>query len=255
MIRKFITPLLLFISTFSFAQDVLKATRSASSIKIDGDASEWHLPLRYYDNTTKLFFDFSNDDNNLYLCFQSQDDMGEMKIMRAGMTVTIKIKGGGKASIKFPLHQTASDSDMMEVKGFRSKDGVIPANDRSGINAAMKREKKLTYEISIPLKELSGDDFAKDFTKDMELSVEIHAMKEGSHTDEKSGKSGNYSGRSGGGGGRRGGMGGGGGGGGGRYGNRQNSEQQDETEPSLNQERSSLYEKTDFKQKFTLAAK
>src|SRR5450759_4772687 len=88
MIKQFLTSVLLFVSIFSFAQsDILKSNRIASVIKIDGDASEWHLPLRFYDNSTKLFFDFSNDDNNLYLCFQSKDDAEQMKIMRAGITI------------------------------------------------------------------------------------------------------------------------------------------------------------------------
>ena len=64
MIKQFLTPALLFVYIFSFAQsDVAKSNRIASLVKIDGDASEWHLPLRFYDSNTKLFFDFSNDDN------------------------------------------------------------------------------------------------------------------------------------------------------------------------------------------------
>lgn len=274
MIKQFLTSVLLFVSIFSFAQsDILKSNRIASVIKIDGNASEWHLPLRFYDNSTKLFFDFSNDDNNLYLCFQSKDDAEQMKIMRAGITITLSTKGKGKskASIKFPLQQTATDktntstqpSDgerrknnfsvqnaMMEVKGFKTKDGIIAVNDNSGINVAMNRDdnKKLTYEISIPLKELSGDDYTKDFAKDIELAVEVHALKQNGSGGER-----NSSGREGGG---R--MGGGGGGmhrgemnGGGRSGDRQKNEQ--DGNQKINPDRTAMFEKTEFKQKFTLA--
>lgn len=106
MIKQFLTSVLLFVSIFSFAQsDILKSNRIASVIKIDGDASEWHLPLRFYDNSTKLFFDFSNDDNNLYLCFQSKDDAEQMKIMRAGITITLSTKGKGKRMSRMEIRK------------------------------------------------------------------------------------------------------------------------------------------------------
>ncbi|HEY8690159.1 MAG TPA: hypothetical protein VIM07_13070 [Chitinophagaceae bacterium] len=245
--KYFFTSALLFVSIFCFAQsDVLRSKRIASVIKIDGDASEWSLPLRFYDKDTKLFFDFANDGNNLYLCFQSNDNAERMKIMRAGMTVTLKIKGGSKASIKFPLQPTAYDKNMMEVKGFKTKDGMIPINDNSGINAALGYEnQKLSCEISIPLKELSGDDYVKDFEKDIELEVEVHPMKQNGSGGDR-----NFSGREGGG---R--MGGGGGMhrgvmNGGKQGNMQKSEDSNQ-EPK--EDKTAMFEKTEFKQKFTLA--
>lgn len=243
-----LTSALLFVSIFSFAQgDILRSKRIASVIKVDGDASEWSLPLRFYDKDTKLFFDFANDGNNLYLCFQSNDNTERIKIMKAGMTVTIKVKGGSKASIKFPLQPTTDDKNMMEVKGFKTKDGMIPVNDNSGINAALGYEnEKLSYEISIPLKELSGDDYVKDFEKDIELAVEVHPMKQnGSGGGERSSSGREGGGRMGGGGGmHRGGMKGGGGG-------MQKSEQDGNQQPK--EDRTAMFEKTEFKQKFTLA--
>ncbi|MDB5223482.1 MAG: hypothetical protein JWN83_2149 [Chitinophagaceae bacterium] len=236
--KLFIIAALLLISISSFAQsNILKSTRN-SAIKIDGDASEWSQPLRFYDKDTKLFFDFSNDDSHLFLCFQTNDNAEQMKIMLAGMTVTLKIKGNGKASIKFPLQQ--AEKNMMQVKGFKTKDGVIAANDNSGINVSIGRsDNNLAYEIAIPLKELSGDDYIKDFDKDLELTVEIHPLKQPGSGDEK-----NYSGGQGGGRGKM----GGGGGGQGRGGGQRN----DESSPEHNTDRTSMSEKTEFKQKFTL---
>ena len=248
MTKYFVTAILIFISSFLFAQDeVLKSKYISNPINIDGDASEWHLPLRYYDKETKLFFDFSNDGENLFLCFQSNDNAEQKKILRSGITVTINIKGKGKSksSIRFPVNEVvnkknttaANDNDTkynfpvkdykMQIKGFKTKDGIIPINDASGINAFMNQEnKKLTYEIRIPLKELSGDDYKDDFEKALELTVEVLPLKPNYSAQKTSGIDGNE-------------------------GNVENKDE--ENNQGRYQENSAMFEKTEFKQKFTLA--
>ena len=87
-----------------FAQDeVVKASRISLPVTVDGKASEWALPLSLYDSDTKLFFGFSNDDKNMYVCFQSADEINQQKIMQAGMEVTLSTKGKHKVSIGLSL--------------------------------------------------------------------------------------------------------------------------------------------------------
>ena len=196
MIRNIPAIILIFFSTLSFAQDdIAKSSWISSPVKIDGKPQEWKLPLRYYDAGTKLFFAFANDDKNLYLCFQAPDEMNQVKIMRAGMEVYLSVKGKHKVSVTFPLLRTTCNSPsqddisgqqnsdrknrrtsfilqntMMEVKGFETKNGLIPINDSSGINAAINWDEndKLTYEIAIPLKEWFGINYTlADISKDI----------------------------------------------------------------------------------------
>ena len=195
----------IFTSSLSFSQDdIAKSIWISSPVKIDGNAQEWILPLRYYDPGTKLFFAFANDDKNLYLCFQTPDEMNEMKIMHAGMKVTLSTKGKHKASVNFPLVQKTESvppenentgqqsfdrknrrnsflikNTMMEVKGFATRSGMIPINDSSGINASINWDEanKFTYEIAIPFKELFGNDYnAADISKDISLDIDINAV-------------------------------------------------------------------------------
>lgn len=189
-----------------FAQDeVAKAARVSTPVKIDGKASEWSLPLSLYDSDTKLFFGFANDDKNIYLCFQSADEISQEKIMQAGMEVTLSAKGKHKVSIDFPLRRKSgsppigSDLDnnqyrdrinrkdsfllhdtMMEVNGFATRSGMIPIHDNSGINAAINWDEsnKLTYEIAIPFKEFFGNYYSPDdLAKEISLDITINELK------------------------------------------------------------------------------
>ena len=237
-----------------------------SPVTIDGKAQEWKLPLRLYDNGTKLFFAFANDDKNLYVCFQAPDDMFQTKIMRAGMEVSLSAKGKHKVSITFPLTQQSASTPqgdnneeqttdrknkrtsfilqntMMNVKGFATRNGIIPINDTSGINAAMNWDdnNKLTYEIAIPFKQWLGEGYSiADIQKDISLDVEINALKQ-SHRNNGGGESG-MTGK----GGRM------GGGGGMHHQRSENSDEENSVMPG--QYKYSLYEKSKMKQKFILA--
>ncbi|HXR84351.1 MAG TPA: hypothetical protein VN722_08595 [Hanamia sp.] len=259
---------MIFITAVSFAQSGSQWTNN--KIIVDGSAYDWNPPLKHYDNQTALFFDIKNDSNNLYLCFQTKDEMNEAKILRSGMKVILsdKINGKHKSVINFPLPfkhvAKANQSDeikpdplasrqswhasllaadtLMEVKGFTNNNGIISINN-SDIRAAINVDSSntLTYEIAIPFKELFGNDYnLKDVSKDISLNVIINAM-----SDHSEGGGGGYAGRGGRGGGR---MGGGygamqhegnrmGGEGGGQY----------QYDPAA------MLQKTELKQKFALS--
>jgi hypothetical protein len=269
-----------FISSLLWAQDVLPvAVWAVAPIKADGNPAEWNLPLRFYDNSTKLFFAFANNSKNLYLCFQTSDEINQQKILRAGMKVILISKTGDKrkVSINFPLAQqrlplmeeTAADSTekhlerknfknnflvqhrVMEVKGFATKNGAIEINDSSGINAAINwtDANLLTYEIVIPFAEFYGKEFdSDDLSKYITMEVEINAVQRQEHLGGGNREGG---GRMGGGGmgrgsvmGRRGGMG------------RQRSSFGGDEAASGNGlgNRAAMYEKSELKQKFILSA-
>lgn len=266
----------LFFCLISRAQDdEAKAKWNPTVIKIDGDAQEWEQPLKYYDASTKLFFAFANDRKNLYLCFVTNDEQNQVKIMKAGMKIFLSSKGKNKikASISFPIIEKNNEQEtgaektpgqrsgiqsmhsnfvaqhtMMEVKGFRTKEGMIAINDASGLNLACNWDNanKMVYEVQIPIKELFADDFNfQDLAKDLNLEVEIYPIKRAS--GNSGGGNHNYSG-GGGGGGRM-----GGGRGGGMHRDQENGNNQTPQEQNQGGDRSALFEKSVLKQKFLLA--
>jgi hypothetical protein len=269
MIRNISAGVLLLLSSATYCQDDIgKSLWVSSPVKIDGRPTEWKLPLKYYDAGTKLFFAFTNDDKNLYVCFQAPDQMSQAKIMRAGMEIYLSVKGKHKISVDYPLggqpapvsSQTDNSSQenidrknrrtsfilqntIMEVKGFETKNGLIPINDSSGINAAINwdENEKLTYEVSIPLKEWLGANYTPaDISKDITLEIEVNAVKRQLHP--AAGGENGYSGRG------RGGRTGGGGM------HHERSDNSDEENPSLPGENKwNLFEKGKMKEKFILA--
>lgn len=255
------------------AQDDLPSSVWMSNhVKIDGNPAEWHKPLHFYDDNTKLFYAFANDDSNLYLCFQTSDEINQQKIMRAGMEVSLTSKAGDKHKImiSFPLAQQytpinqgeAQDSiekksqkknmknnflaqnTMMEVKGFTTRNGIIAINDSSGINTAINWDDKnqLTYEAAIPLKEFLGADFTvTNLSNSITMEVTINAVKK-QHSGEHGGGGNSFGGHS-----RGGGMGGG-------HGHHHDGDTQGEPTASSSSfnEREALFQKTELKQKFIL---
>ena len=265
--------LFLFAGSIVFAQENFSLPFSTATVTADGDAHDWTTPLKHYDPNTRLFFDFKNDSNNLYLCFQTNDVATQTKLLRAGMKITLssKINGKHKATIGFPMpanvpkpaeadNASAAESrfshrklqavlmagdTLMELKGFISADGIVAAANKNGINVAIKSDDNdmFTYEAVIPLKELLGNNFEiKDASKEILLSATISAMKR-SESDNRRGESGFSEEGEGGrmGGGREGGMGRGGGRMGGNGGG------------NYSMDRSALYEKSELKQKLSLA--
>lgn len=204
--------LLFFVAGASFAQTSFSKFKN-QPITVDGIPNEWFSPLRFYNNETKLFFAFVNDSSNLYLCFQSNDERNQVKINRAGMQVGISVKTKTKknVSVDFPLTDSKSrfteediDGDKrpdithlkntflvqntnMAIKGFTTKDAVIPiSGDSSGIVAALNWDKNnvMTYELLIPFKQLFGEKYTpEDLSKVITLNVEVNAV---TRTDESS---------------------------------------------------------------------
>lgn len=256
------------IATSSFAQENLRSVWTNQPVNVDGTSNDWNLPLKFYDNETNLFFAIKNDSNNLYLCFQSKDDIIQTKIMRAGMKIILsdKINGKHKSVFSFPLsakhfpkpvdnpdeikpdplapRQSERDAfiardTMMEAKGFAKTNGIISTNNISGIRASIGFDSAniLTCEVAIPLKELFGDHYdPKDITKDISLNVIINPVATNSGN---SAGSGGYSGR--------------GGARGGGYGGQRGGNRSEDEERSQYQQRSVMSQKTELKQKFVLA--
>jgi hypothetical protein len=223
-----------------------------ADIKIDGDLKDWGDSLRYYNEDKKVYYTLANDKDNLYLVVRVNDRTEQIRIINAGLTLSINTKGKKKeeSSITFPVgnpdQPQASPSDdkktnpdlldqqdrdemlrakmtklrNIKVTGFPDiESDIMTTSNTYGIKVALNIDANdnLVYEAAIPLKFFHA--LAPDKTEwafNIKINGVTHAPKSGA--DPNGGAGGGRGGMGGGGMGGGGGRGGMGGGGGGRHG-------------------------------------
>ena len=268
--------------------DVSKARWKSKEIVVDGNDREWTKPLNFYDDKSGLMFAICNDQRNLYFAFTVNDEMKMRKLMVAGWSIELSSKEKERkfnATLTFPAvnltgmgKRPGSEFEKkvpgnpfidayrlqiqsVAVKGFLASQTEVKLNDKNGIDIAIGADSSLfiVYEIAIPLKELMADNVVH-LDELITLNVSVNALERATGGDRE-GRAGRGGGRSGGemsdmggsmegGGMRGGGMGGGRGGmGGGRGGMSRGGGYSS----GGSGDRSGLFEKVSFKQKFTLA--
>jgi len=97
-------------------------------VVVNGENSEWPSPYPSYDAKAMIGYAISNDSNNLYLTIETGDEMTQMKILKAGMTVWIDT-GGGKTQtmgINFPLRNDNDALDLSKGSGKHASQGSEP---------------------------------------------------------------------------------------------------------------------------------
>ena len=267
--------ILLFTVSLSAQDGITSARWQPAGIVTDGNNNEWDKPLNLYDAESGLLFTVTNNSKTLYFCFTAKDGRKISKLMKAGWGIEISSKEKKKkfdAAITFPAIQMINspgkdpgiaqnerpdfknDIDLYKLNlqtikttGFVSANGDIPllTNDKINIGVGADSSQEIIFEIAIPFKELfPGNDAA--LKEALTLGVTVNALKRPAYqgnTDGRSSFGGGGGGRMGGGGGGR--MGGGRRGGGGGGGTRSSGDLAD---------RSQLFSKVSFKQKFRLTA-
>jgi len=156
-----------------------------SAITIDGLPNEWDETLRYYDGSSKLQFGFKNDSSNLYVCIKTSDEMAQLKIMTAGMELSIQTTKRALATIAFPMEKQPDRPSQippgvdpnqrpdikfmkrrmvaelvhMKLTGFADlPNGIYNTETKSGIKVAINFDSLdvLTVEYKIPLASLTS---------------------------------------------------------------------------------------------------
>jgi len=203
--------------------------RAPAGVTIDGNTSEWGGTLPMYDSATKLSYEVANDDSTLYIVAYTVDRTSKMKIMGAGLTVSINTEGKKKKtySVTYPLpgsrggfRRGGDDSGQptppppvnLKISGFKGLPEDITASAANGFKAAAKFDdsRNLGYEIAIPLKLLALKPGA-----DLNINISVNGIDRSDSRPVSSAANSNFGAVSGGrGGGGRGGSGGGGGAGG-----------------------------------------
>ena len=231
-----VSALMLFtLSSYSQKKVEFQSTKINTEILVNGIGDEWPQPFQF--SNEKISYGISNDDNYIYLIVQSFDRNIQQKIMRSGITLNLSTKGKKKKKlvVYYPirssddnptLQQTqrpsadlqqsrqslegrnlrlSKNTSEMKIKGFETVKGKIPSKNEGGINAAISFESEnlITYELAIPIQEISGDNSLHDSEElSIEMKLQINAIPQptpGGRGGARSSGGGGRGGRSGGG--------------------------------------------------------
>jgi len=232
-----------------FAQDAKTTTLTAppKNIAIDGDIKEWGDSLRYYNTEKHINYAIANTKDTLYIAIRVNDRLSQMRILRAGLTISIDTKGKKKEtfSVTFPVSVTGSATPMeklhtddapaditrqdrdelmrerltslrgIKATGFKDlEDEMMTTSNTYGFQTAVNYDQSgyLVCEAAIPLSFFHADNLAAN---EWAFNFKINGIQRKPQADgEEGGESGGHGGMGGGG------MGGGGmgAGGGGRHG-------------------------------------
>lgn len=112
-------------SKHSGSSSHLPGTWQAQPVVVDGNNNEWPSPYPSYDAKAMIGYAMSNDSNNLYLTIETGDEMTQMKILKAGMTLWIDTSGGKNQNmaINFPLPNNNEPLDLTK-SGKRRDQGT-----------------------------------------------------------------------------------------------------------------------------------
>lgn len=173
---------LILMSLYTHAQK--KQTLSSdwnTSIRIDGNHSDWGDSLAYYYEKQDLQYSFANDDEYLYVAIKVKDKTQQIQATLNGFSITIKPENKKREEIRltFPIPDRAAlralnnqefdkPTDVRKtalsavrglyIDGFPDIiNGAISLDNNYGIKAKVQIDStdQLTYECAIQLKQLN----------------------------------------------------------------------------------------------------
>ena len=180
--------------------DISKSVFISQKIVVDGNSDEWKKPFDFYNSEARLMFSLANDSNTLYICILNTERPNQMRMLTRGMKVSIVTKGQKKynASILYPISEDKTETNKIEpgsradkiimrnnflknkrnmkTTGFYSSNGILSIKNQTGLKVAIDWDtnNNLVYEIAIPFTELFGPAFIKkDLSNALTLVVEI----------------------------------------------------------------------------------
>jgi len=100
-------------------------------IFVDGKTDDWDVPLRFYDEKTKLTYSVTNDADNLYICIRATDDDNVKGITRKGLQLWIDTTGkrGHQIGVLFPVIVQREKGSGKNKQNNSSDAGATTEND------------------------------------------------------------------------------------------------------------------------------
>ena len=99
-------------------------------IALDGKASEWSKPLRFYDEESGINYTISNDHQNLYFFCSTSNEQMQLKMLRSGIEFAIDTLGKKSfpVSLKYPFGTTTSP-EIRRNAPTQTVTNIQPEND------------------------------------------------------------------------------------------------------------------------------
>jgi hypothetical protein len=197
-ITKQISNIFILLAFASCSSSIYQSSWQANPVIVDGNPTEWKLPLRYSDSKSGLQYNVTNDGTNIYVCIRATEQPIQMKIISSGMKIWLDPSGKNKEAVcvHFPLpgkHNQKSISSgtnqemtkgknpgkinlsdeyhlqklQLTLSGFLPEyNGTFLASDAKGVMAAIDWDALnfMTCELAIPIKSFYDKDF--QITKD-----------------------------------------------------------------------------------------
>ncbi len=190
-------------------------------IQVDGKLLEWPTDMQFYNSNTELAYTIANDSSNLYLCFQVFDELMQMKILKAGMVVSVDTNGKKKEHIiiQYPLSYLGGGEgrepdfadirekfkmqpQFVQLSGFSSANGQNLLQTSNGVVVKLDWDENnnMNYELAIPFSSFGKTKLTKNSVSNTyRLKVRLPAMEQFA-VDATSGATSKGGGKSGGGG-------------------------------------------------------
>ncbi|GGB23960.1 hypothetical protein GCM10011500_45250 [Mucilaginibacter rubeus] len=143
-----------------------------ANINIDGSLKDWGDSLRYYNEEKKLNYVLANDKDYLYAAIRISDRLDKMKVLNAGITISIDPKGKKKDSfmLTFPL---AAPDEKPEFAKPKDDNGEITQADRDEL--MRERITKLRYIKVVGFKDIDGDMITTSNTYGIKTAINYDA--------------------------------------------------------------------------------
>jgi len=172
----------LFFTTSLMAQDVLEIPTSKSAVKIDGKLTEFSDSLANYDKSTKLYYAFTHDQNNLYVFLKANKQMEGNKIMAGGVSVSVNATGKKKAiaAITFPIVNRTVMMAEMRNRGNRNGENTTQKTPEE----RAKERTEMRQKTLAGLKEIKVTGFS-DITVESISIYNTYGIKTGINYNDK----------------------------------------------------------------------
>jgi len=188
----------------------------AEPIAVDGDSKDWPSPYPNYDSKGKIAYATSNDGKYVYVTLETGDELTEVKVVKAGVTVSIDTSGGRDPQfrINYPLQnendemldlpqpskgnntgheqrqltyqikKMMSMDNQFSLEGFGTCSGGYSTSQNVPcgikVRAAIDEYSELVWEAAIPVKMLYGKETltAEDAGRPISICMTVNALKQ-----------------------------------------------------------------------------
>lgn len=162
----------LLVANHSSAQNKNNLQAPPANVNIDGNIKEWGDSLKYYNDEKKLNYALANDKEYLYAAIRITERFDQMKVLHAGITLTIDPKGKKKDAfmLTFPLSAPDEKIDMPKP---RADDSEVTQADRDEL--MHERITKLRYIKVVGFKDIDGDMITTSNTYGIKTAINYDA--------------------------------------------------------------------------------